>query len=395
MKSGLRNIILSGAMALGLAGGLKGQQMVVNPFLQPNDSTKTAVWDTLKTTSERNNYLNNKLYNEDKTDTIKKIPDKWVCTDFARQLATNFNGYGELGFDKEKGLEDNGEYNVPMYTVTLMKPFVFHQIDAVNVGSKVSKINDWRFIEPDNDSTYNLNTFNDWGVYKIVVNHTFVKENEIQGKFLSSIPMLEFVPDGNGGWKDSGWRNSGIKLIEEDDPLPPNISKTSPLENETYDDNPKLNYNIRDANFKSARYSIDNGKTWNSLNQSGTKTLNLANGDYKLIIEADDYFKLKSRDSVNFKVDKKTGLEDKVSDSKIKVYPYPAKDNLTFEYENKEGRETYLEMYNSAGQLIGREKSNDEKINMDVSDYSHGLYIYRLLDGKTNKTISSGKVVRE
>lgn len=395
MKKGLKNLLYALPIAIGLAGGIKAnaQKYIVNPFVQPNDTTKSIVWDNFKTTEEKNVHLDDRLYNYDKTDTLN-IPG-WVCTDYAKQLSINFHGYGELGFDPEKGLQNNGWHNIPMYTVTLMKPVNFHEINAVMVGNNVGNINEWRFIEPRTDSTYNLNLFNQSEVYKIVIKRGVVVNDDIQGKSLFFQPYLEFIPDGNGGWIDSGWRNPEINLIEKKDTIPPKINRNSPLENEIYNENPKLKYKIIDENFKSAKYSLDNGLTWNNLSQSETKTLNLKNGNYKLLIEAEDYFRLSSRDSVNFYVDKPTGLEDKVVNSKIKVYPNPVNDLGNFEFENPEKKEIDLEIYNSAGQLIGKEKTNDSRINYNFSDYSSGMYLYRLKEKDSEKTMGSGKIIRK
>ncbi|MGA2405176.1 MAG: hypothetical protein ABSF81_00305 [Bacteroidales bacterium] len=187
----------------------------VNPFSQPDSITKPIIWNNFTTPDQRNAYLDDKLYNFDKTDTLTGIPGQFVCTDFASLLATDFNGYPELGFDPAKGLQNNQLYNTPMYTITLMKPVTFHQIDGVMIEDNVTNITDWRFLEPQTDSTYSLSKFNDMGVYKIVINFTRVLDTETQGKVLDEISMLEFIPDGNGGWKDSGYRNPGIKLKEE------------------------------------------------------------------------------------------------------------------------------------------------------------------------------------
>ena len=188
---------------------------LVNPFVQPNDTTKPIIWNNFTTTSQRNTRIDDRLYNYDKTDTISSIPNNLVCTDFASILATNMNGYPNLPPDS-RGFYINNWHNIPMYTVTLgITGSPFHTIDAVIVGDYVTDITNWRFIEPQTDSTYTLKTFKDWGVYNLVINYTFVKENEIQGKYLSQIPMFEFIPDGNGGWKDSGYRSPDIKLIEE------------------------------------------------------------------------------------------------------------------------------------------------------------------------------------
>jgi len=207
----------SGGLEKKIIGGniIKDTRIKINPFVQPNDTTKPIIWNNFATINERNARLNDRLYNYDKTDTITYIPGKFICSGFSSQWAINFNGYGKLGFDPEKGLQNNGWHNIPAYTVTLMKPGNFHAIDAVMVGEYVSNIDDWRFIEPQSDSTYNVSSFKQMGVYKIVIDYTYAKENEIQGKFLSSVNMLEFIPNGNGGWKDSGYRNPGLKLTTQ------------------------------------------------------------------------------------------------------------------------------------------------------------------------------------
>ncbi len=205
---GLEKAVLTGNL-------IDDPRIKVNPFVQPNDTTKPIIWNNFKTINERNAYFDDRLYNYDKTDTITYIPDKFVCTGFASQWAINFNGYGELGFDPEKGLQNNGWHNIPAYTVTLMKPSPFHQITAVMIKDIIAEINNWRFIEPQTDSTYTLSKFNDAGVYKIVLNYTYVLNSPSQGKILDNIPMFEFIPDGSGGWKDSGYRNPDINLIEQ------------------------------------------------------------------------------------------------------------------------------------------------------------------------------------
>jgi hypothetical protein len=189
-------------------------KFLVNPFVQPNDTTKPIIWNNFSTVGERNAYFDDRFYNYDKTDTITYVPNQFVCTDFASILAINMNGYNGLPLDPN-GLYVNNWHNIPMYTVTLMRIGDFHQICGTIMGEYVSSFSDWRFVSPQTDSTYSLSKFNDMGVYKIVINYTFTKDNEVQGIHMDSIPMLEFIPDGSGGWKDSGYRNTYIKLIEK------------------------------------------------------------------------------------------------------------------------------------------------------------------------------------
>ncbi|MFH1503455.1 MAG: hypothetical protein ABIE36_02255 [Candidatus Diapherotrites archaeon] len=182
---------------------------LVNPFVQPNDTTKPIIWDNFTTLNQINTHFDDRIYNYDKSDTIHITEE--VCTDKSRRLAINFNGYGGLPEDP-LGLYINNWHNIPMYTVTLMKPVSFHSIVAVMMKDYVSDIDAWRFIEPGNDSTRSLSSFDISKVYKIVLNYTFV--NKYDG-LLDGIPMLEFIPNGNGGWMDSGYRNPEINLIEQ------------------------------------------------------------------------------------------------------------------------------------------------------------------------------------
>lgn len=175
----------------------------VNPFVQPNDTTKPIIWNNL-TLSERVAHFEDRLYNYDKTNEMYN-PD-WVCTDYGRELAIHFNGY------PMEGLEHNNEHNIPMYIVVLgIESASNHTICTTNIGGYVSDITNWRFVEPQTDSTYFGNKLKELGTISISIKYTFV--NPYDG-LLDSIPMFEFILNENGEWVDSGYRNPEIKLIE-------------------------------------------------------------------------------------------------------------------------------------------------------------------------------------
>jgi len=181
---------------------------LANPFVQPNDTTKPIIWNNFSTIDERNSYFDDRLYNYDQIDKIEN-PD-WVCSDYVRAWIIAFNGY------PMEGLENNNWHNIPAYDVTFRvynKPS--HAAGEVIVGDYVSNISDWRLIETQNDSTYSPNKLKELGVYEVEINYTFVKENDVQGKFLSSIPLLKFVLNENNDWVDSGYRSTDINLVEE------------------------------------------------------------------------------------------------------------------------------------------------------------------------------------
>lgn len=199
-----------------LAGGLEKSVLTgnitahdylytVNPFVQPNDTTKAIVWDNFSTSAQRNAHFDDRLYNYDKTDEIEN-PD-WVCSDYGRELAIHFNGY------PMEGLEHNNEHNIPMYVVVLgIESASNHTICATNIGDYVSDITNWRFVEPQTDSTYSTNKLKELNVKSINIKYTFVdKYNNI----LQNIPMLEFVLNDRGEWVDSKYRNPEINLVEQ------------------------------------------------------------------------------------------------------------------------------------------------------------------------------------
>jgi len=406
MKSGmskLKKILGIGAIALAsfLPMKAQAQKYNVNSFVQPNDTTKPLVWDNLETIAERNAYFDDRLYNHDKTDTMTYIPGGFVCTDFASAFAINFNGYGELGFDPEKGLQNNGVHNIPVYTVTLMKPGKFHQINGVIPGDNVSDINDWRFIESETDSTYNLNTFTQAGVYKIVINQGKVINDDIQGKILFFQPFLEFIPDENWGWKDSGYRNPEINLIPNRsigmDKTPVEIIASSPVPNSTYKEKDvNLEYILRDKeknlDLTNSYYKFNDIEN-HFADSTGTIPLSSKQGPNKLEIYAKDLAGNSSNKTINYTYDPFTDLEDNTKNIEFKSYPNPVKNIGKFKFENSDNKEVYLEIYNSAGQLIGKEKTNENKIDYDFSNYSSGIYPYKLI-GSKGKTYT-GKVVKE
>jgi len=183
-------------------------KFLVNPFVQPNDTTKAIVWNNFSTSAQRNAYFDDRLYNYDKTDEMD-VPG-WVCANYGVELAIHFNGY------PMEGLEHNNEHNIPMYIVYISGlNTTFHTIDGVVMGDYVSDITSWRFVEPQSDSTYSANRLKELGTIWIIINYTYVVETETQGKVLTSFSLIEFVLNDSGDWVDSGYRHPDINLVEQ------------------------------------------------------------------------------------------------------------------------------------------------------------------------------------
>ncbi|NLD64913.1 MAG: T9SS type A sorting domain-containing protein [Bacteroidales bacterium] len=92
-------------------------------------------------------------------------------------------------------------------------------------------------------------------------------------------------------------------VIEKRDIVPPVLTVTSPVNDALYTaEKPTLSYTITDDNFKSAWYSIDDGKTKIALNKDGSLPLDLPNGDYTMMIQTEDHFRLTDTKSISFSV---------------------------------------------------------------------------------------------
>ena len=340
-----------------------------------------AEWDKLNIQEKKE--WKGKMEEIDKTDTTGYIPEGFACQDFARQTMVNFHGFPELGYDKERELRDNGRFNIPMLYVEIAGK---HALNTTIVGDDAENFYDSEYTEPQTDWVVAPGSQSIPSNCEVVVKYTFVKENDIQGKYLESVPVQKFAIE-NGVPRNTGYVNPEMNFIMQRDKENPVINRISPLENEIYNENPILNYSISDENFKSAKYSVDNGQTWNSLNQSGTTNLNLANGNHKLLIEAEDYFYNKTKDSVNFIVDRPNALEKEVLNSDVKIYPNPATDYLNFESEKN--LPANLRVYSADGKKVMEDYFENGNSTLDISSLKPGMYVlqYENTEGVNNKKI--------
>lgn len=266
---------------------------------------------------------------------------------------------------------------------------VGHTINSTITGDNLEGFSDGYYSEPQDDQHVVPGMWNMPNNSEVVINHTYVNHSS-GGDYLASVPIVKFQL--TNGVPELTWENDdqNVKVFKQRDTTSPEILRESPLENKIYAESPVLNYNVNDENFKSARYSIDERKTWNSLNQNGTKILDLPNGDYKLIIEAEDYFYNNSKDSVNFSVDKPNSLEKNILDSSVKVYPNPVSDYLKFVSEDN--KETQLRVYSIDGKEIENVYDTDGNIDLDVTRYSPGMYLFRY---ENSDGVKTGKVLKK
>jgi hypothetical protein len=74
----------------------------------------------------------------------------------------------------------------------------------------------------------------------------------------------------------------------------------------------------------------------------------------------------------------------------IKFYPNPAVSNINFEFQKGYDKSFSFQVYNFIGKKVLDYKSVAQKLNIPLTEFYRGVYIYQLRD-KTGKIIESGK----
>ncbi len=74
----------------------------------------------------------------------------------------------------------------------------------------------------------------------------------------------------------------------------------------------------------------------------------------------------------------------------IKFYPNPANSVINFEFDKGYDKSFSLEVYNFIGKKVFTLKTVTPKINISLTDFYRGVYIYQLRD-RSGKIVESGK----
>ncbi|MBA2249718.1 MAG: T9SS type A sorting domain-containing protein [Chitinophagaceae bacterium] len=74
----------------------------------------------------------------------------------------------------------------------------------------------------------------------------------------------------------------------------------------------------------------------------------------------------------------------------IKFYPNPAVSAINFEFQHDFDRSYSFQIYNFIGKKILDIRTLNSKLNINLTEYYRGVYIYQLRD-KSGKIIESGK----
>ncbi|HVZ98570.1 MAG TPA: T9SS type A sorting domain-containing protein [Chitinophagaceae bacterium] len=87
----------------------------------------------------------------------------------------------------------------------------------------------------------------------------------------------------------------------------------------------------------------------------------------------------------------KQTFESQAEVKEVKFYPNPASSYINFEFKVDNNKLSYtLLIYNFIGKKMLEIKPSDEKINVDLSSFYRGVYIFQLRDEKGN-IIETGK----
>jgi hypothetical protein len=88
-----------------------------------------------------------------------------------------------------------------------------------------------------------------------------------------------------------------------------------------------------------------------------------------------------------------TGIENVVANSNgVVIYPNPASDEVSV-FITSISSHTTLKVFNALGQIVINKAIKDNTTKIDISDLSHGIYVYRVEDNET--IIKQGKLIKD
>jgi hypothetical protein len=403
--SGLKKALGIGAFALASFLPMKAQlpDHPINYFISLDEAGKA--YNALTTEEQReNNYLQGKL-NADWGNTIPYDLHIWNCDHYSKLLETNSHDWGdgirvenpfgpsELlyngNYSKELSdvyanggtLADMGTIAAPVYTVSIDNYGDGHGMNAILTGNDAFDWYSWDFIEPQTDNQNVqpgeiLMPMNG----KLSIGYTY----KINGNQLKDLAILRF--NIQNGIPSLEYVNPVVNLIRYRESDAPDINRTSPLEGMLYSSVPYI-YNIDEANFKSAKYSVDNGVTWIDSPQEMNATLNnLPEGDNKLITKSDDWFLLESEDVVNFSVDKTPPTADILSPEQGDLTNEDIKLKYNFSDQHLDLENSYYKLNEVKGYFSSA--SGEIALNSPEGDNKLEVIVMDKAGNKTSKNIN-------
>ena len=409
MKKSLKNLLLAGAMTLGLAGGIKGQGYPIDVF---SPVTSNGIeWNNVENKHERDSLWNNFLVN-DWVSEVPSIVEPWDCSEYTRQLVTNNYDWGENInlYDGYSGdpindslavhngtLRDMGKGGFPVMGV-LIPNGQGHEMNAILTGDSldgdITIWENWNFTEPQFDQM-NVQPGQAYMPENcdVDIKYIFAKENEEQGRYLSSTPIVSFHIE--NGKASRGEINPYVDIyktrLEANDREFEELSIYSPKPDTTFKENNAIfEYKLKDEHLdlENSYYLFNEEKNY-FADSIGSIPLDSKHGLNKLEVYALDKAGNSKSEIVNYTYDTTTTVISKVENlSKGNFYPNPVSTTGTIEY-TPNGKDFTAKIYNVSGQELETivDRDNDGKLQNDFSNYPTGVYFYKTSTGNSGKIL--------
>lgn len=84
------------------------------------------------------------------------------------------------------------------------------------------------------------------------------------------------------------------------------------------------------------------------------------------------------------------GSETGVQVSFLRLYPNPATTDITLDFQKGYEKGYSIQVYNFLGRVMFQQQNLPERTNVNLSQFTRGIYIYYLRD-KNNQIVESGK----
>jgi len=84
-----------------------------------------------------------------------------------------------------------------------------------------------------------------------------------------------------------------------------------------------------------------------------------------------------------------------MSNAAIQIYPNPAQDDLTIEYQLTNNEDATLQITDITGRMVAAKNLSSQKQEevVDISGFAQGLYLYKVV--QNNLLVSTGKIIKE
>ena len=74
----------------------------------------------------------------------------------------------------------------------------------------------------------------------------------------------------------------------------------------------------------------------------------------------------------------------------VRFYPNPATTSISFEFQKSFDKGYSLQIYNFLGRKMREQSNLSERTQVNLSDFTRGVYVYQLRD-RTGRIVESGK----